>query len=179
MALTLEKSKGRSSKVIGFSMLIHAYFQSAEYAELSPRAVKLLIDIYSQFRGENNGDLCATLSVMKKVGWKSNDQLQKALAELLATGWITMTRRGGRQKASLYALTTLGIDKSPKLDCHIRPSPTPLHRWKYQNRHGIVLDGTTEKVWAQISAQKKSCRPVTRYKLEPPHGAMKGAGASH
>lgn len=179
MARTLSRAKGGSDNGPSFSKLIHVYFQSLEYAELSYRAVKLLVDLHCQFRGDNNGDLCATLSVMKKVGWNSNDQLQKALAELLATGWIILTRRGGRQKASLYALTTMGIDKSPKLDGHIRPSPTPLQLWKYPNRQGIVLDESTEKTWAQISAQKKSCRTVTRYKLEPPHGAMKSAGASH
>lgn len=39
MAHTREKMKGRSSKVSGFVMFIYAYFQSEEYAELSPRAV--------------------------------------------------------------------------------------------------------------------------------------------
>ncbi|MBZ0106718.1 MAG: hypothetical protein K8H84_13970 [Sulfuricella denitrificans] len=154
MARTLSKTKGRSDNGPSFTKLVHAYFQSAEYAELSTRAVKLLIDLYSQFRGDNNGDLCATFSVMKKCGWNSNDQLQKALVELLATGWIIMSRRGGRKQPHLYALTTMGIDKSPKLDSHVRPNPGPLNLWKRENRHHIVMDETTAARWAKISAQK-------------------------
>lgn len=110
-------------------MLIHEYFTSAEYAELSPRAVKLLIDLYCQFRGVNNGDFCATFKVMKQRGWSSNDQLHKALHELLDAGWIVVTRQGGRRVCSLYAVTFLPIDEcSGKLD--INPTRLPSHSWK-------------------------------------------------
>src|SRR5262245_42738644 len=98
----------------GFSMLIHDYFTSAEYAELSPRALKALLDLYTQFKGNNNGDLCAAWTLMKRRGWTSKDQLGKAMAELLERGWIEVTRQGGfqggRHMARLYAVTWLGID---------------------------------------------------------------------
>ena len=41
---------------------------------LSPRATKLLIDLLAQYRGYNNGDLCAPLSLMRERGWNSSDQ---------------------------------------------------------------------------------------------------------
>lgn len=177
MAKPLSKSKGRSDNGPSFTKLVHHYFQSAEYAELSSRSVKLLVDLNCQYRGDNNGDLCVTLSVLKKVGWTSNDQLQKALVELLATGWLIVTRRGGRKMASLYALTTLGIDHSIKLDSHIRPSPTPLNLWKHCNRQNIILDESIQKRWAEISAQKKIHCTATRPTGMPPHGSNTGKEA--
>lgn len=164
MARTRENMRGRTSKTAGFSMLIHAYFQSSEYAELSPRAVKLLIDLYCQYRGKNNGDLCATYSMMKKVGWSSNDQLQKALAELLATGWIIVARRGGRRIPHLYALTFIGIDNTGKLDSHVRASPAQLSLWRHANRNNIVLEEATERVWSQVRQKKiSSCRSTAHH----------------
>ncbi len=78
---------------------------------LSTRAVKLLIDIASQYRGTNNGDLCATYSVLRKRGWTSNDQIQKGLNELLDRGWLIKTRQGRRPRvASLFAITWEPID---------------------------------------------------------------------
>ena len=38
------------------------------FSMLTPRATKLLIDIAAQYKGNNNGDLCAPLSLMKKNG---------------------------------------------------------------------------------------------------------------
>jgi hypothetical protein len=112
-----------------FSQLIHAYFESPEYAELSPRAVKALIDVYCQFRGGNNGDLCATFSIMKARGWKSKDQLAKAMQELLERGWLMVTRQGGRHLPTLLAVTFLPINEcGGKLD--MKPTVSPPHLWK-------------------------------------------------
>lgn len=128
MALTRLRMKGRRTGH-HYSQLIHAYFESAEYACLSPRAVKALIDVYCQYRGGNNGDLVATISVMRARGWKSKDQLAKAIAELVERGWLMVTRQGGRNIPTLYAVTFLAIDEcGGKLD--VKPTATPLHLWK-------------------------------------------------
>lgn len=121
---------GRRKGPPPYCMLVHAYFQSPQYAALSTRAVKLLIDVYCQYRGRNNGDLCATWKVMRPMGWTSKSQLEKALAELEARGWLLKTRQGDLTKASLYAVTFLSIDDcSGKLDPSIKAGPA-LHLWK-------------------------------------------------
>lgn len=128
MAHTRSRMKGRRNSR-HYSQLIHEYFQSPQYALLSARAVKALIDVYCQYRGQNNGDLCATISVMRARGWKSKDQLAKAIAELLEKGWLMVTRQGARNIPTLYAVTFLGIDDcGGKLD--VTPNPVPLHLWK-------------------------------------------------
>ena len=87
------------------------------FKTLSKRATKLVIDIAAQYRGSNNGDLCATLSLMRKRGWNSSDQLEKAKKELIEKDVILVARQGGRNKANLYALTRFPIDECKgKLD---------------------------------------------------------------
>ncbi len=128
MAHTRRRMKGRRESR-SFSMLIHDYFRSPEYAALSPRAVKCLVDLYTQFRGNNNGDLCAAWSVMSEVGWRSKNQLREALDELIKRGWIVVTRQGGRRWPSLYGVTFLGINEcGNKLD--VKPDPVPSNLWK-------------------------------------------------
>ena len=125
-----ERLKGRRSCGGSFSALVHDYFQSSQWAALSHRAARLLIDVYCQYRGKNNGDLFASWSVMKKRGWRSKSQLQKALLELEATRWLQRTRQGDINRPTLYAVTFLGIDYcGGKLE--ISSDPKPLHAWKY------------------------------------------------
>jgi hypothetical protein len=84
--------------------------QSTSYRKLSFKSRALLLDLGSQFNGHNNGDLCATWSLMRKLGWRSKDTLQRALAELKEAGMIELTRQGGLHQSSLYAYTWMPID---------------------------------------------------------------------
>lgn len=95
MARNRQKAKGRKDSG-SFVQLPHAILEHPNFARLSHRAVRLLISLYGQYRGQNNGDLCMAYTVMKPLGWKSKDQLHKAKKELLETGWIVQTRQGGR-----------------------------------------------------------------------------------
>ena len=124
------RSKRRASSMGRFTPLVHEYFMTPQFAALSPRAVKLLIEVYMQFNGANNGDLCASWSVIRKRGWTSKDQLAKALAELDATRWLERTRQGSIHKATLYAVSFRGIDHcGGKLD--VKADPKPSHGWRY------------------------------------------------
>ena len=116
----------------GFIALPNAIFRTPEFAALSGRAVKLVIEMALQFNGSNNGDLSITRVVMANRGFKSADQLVKARDELIQTGWIQQTRQGGRNICSLYALTWLAIDRcGGKLD--VAHGPMPPHLWKPEN----------------------------------------------
>ena len=128
--------KGRRNFSGGFSKLVHSYWQSPQYGKLSPIAVKLLIDLLCQYRGSNNGDLTASWTVMRPLGWRSKHLLQKAQRELQARGWIIKTRQGSINKPSLWAVTFEGIDDcrdatgQRKLEAGVTPDPKPLHLWK-------------------------------------------------
>jgi hypothetical protein len=123
--------KGRANSNEYFCAFPHSIFQSPQFAMLSPRAVKALVDIYMQYRGLNNGDLSAHWKLMYTRGWRGKGQLAKAVHELEERGWIVKTRQGGRKMATLYAVTFRGIDFcGGKLDSGVKYDPRPLHLWK-------------------------------------------------
>jgi hypothetical protein len=106
-------------------------FKTPQYRSLSPYAVKLLLDIYFQYTGFNNGDLSATWKLMKKEGWHSKGTLERAIKELLESGFIQKTRQGGRNQCCLYAITWKNIDECKgKLD--VKSTSTPSNLWKQE-----------------------------------------------
>lgn len=110
------RNKGRRSGK-SFVQMPHDLINHAAFTSLSPRAVKLLLDICAQYKGHNNGDLSATMSLMKTRGWSSNDQLFKARDELVDKNLIQVTRQGGLNRCTLYALTWFPINEcGGKLD---------------------------------------------------------------
>ncbi len=141
MSRTRQKAKWRRDGG-SFLMLRHDLINNENFRTLTPRATKLLIDMASQFRGNNNGDLAATWSLLRNRGWNSKDQIAKGLAELLERGWIVQCKQGMRTPPvpTLYALTWLTIDEcGGKLDRS--PTKAPLNYWRdgsnpeYQPRH--------------------------------------------
>jgi hypothetical protein len=161
-------------------MLIHDYFRSPEYAALSPRAVKALIDLYTHFKGANNGDLCAAWKIMAPLGWTSKDQLAKALQELLDRGWIVITRMGDKRIARLYAVTWLGIDHcGGKLD--VRPNPAPSMSWRRPAKIICLTrsTGQTAPPHGSIKSESEWLCPAPRVNradfpqfIDPPHGTL-------
>ncbi len=128
MAASRAKIKGRRHQE-SFVAIPHIILESEEYAALSYVAVKLLFDLFAQYRGGNNGDFTAAWSVLKRRGWKSKATIFRALGTLLDNGWIEMTRQGGRHKCSLYAVTWKPIDEcGKKLD--VCPTRVASNLWK-------------------------------------------------
>jgi len=123
------KSMKNSTRAGRFLMFPYAVQQSRNYKKLSAQAVKLLVDIGIQYNGRNNGDLCATLSFLKKYGWKSSSTLAEKLDELLYYGFIEKTRQGGKHRCSLYAISWKPINECDgKLD--VRETRVASNKWK-------------------------------------------------
>lgn len=136
-------TRAKSPKIAGgFVALPHYILASPEWAALPGREMKLLLEIARQYTGKNNGDLAITRSVLAARGWTSQDQVQKARDELVARGWIMVTRQGGRHIPSLYAITWLAIDRcGGKLD--VASDTVPRHLWKPENaRHRETRSST-------------------------------------
>ena len=86
-----------------------------------PGASKLLWhDMMMSYRGRNNGDINATLGSLSKYGWKSSSTLARALAYLIAHGFIRETRKGGGNGCSLrqcclYRFTHLATNANDEI----------------------------------------------------------------
>ena len=91
-----KRSQRASSRDPGpFLALLHGVLLSAAYRNLSHTARSLLIDIGQQYNRYNNGKLTACAKYLKRFGWTSNDVVTRAKAELLASGLLIETRKGG------------------------------------------------------------------------------------
>ncbi len=106
----------------GVAVIPRAVIRSERYRNLNFAAKSLLVEIAVQYTGYNNGDLCATRSLLKDFGFNSQDTLTRALKELEKNELIEKTRIGGKNyftganEPNLYALTWQPIDKC--LDQH-------------------------------------------------------------
>lgn len=137
-----QKIKGRRTSH-SFSAKPHHIFRAdckngtpSPASILSHMAAHLLDNLTAQFNGSNNGDLSAAPKIMNLYGWNSQGSIHKALAELLALGFIEQTRQGGRNQCSLYAVTWLAIDDCKgKLD--VNPTKVASNLWKPENAEKI------------------------------------------
>ncbi|VUD41041.1 hypothetical protein TDB9533_00405 [Thalassocella blandensis] len=66
--ISRQKSKGRSDSNGGFAGIPRIVLKHSHYQNLSGGAVKLLVELASQFRGKNNGDFTVAYGVLKKKG---------------------------------------------------------------------------------------------------------------
>lgn len=130
---------GKSSSEPGrFIRLPISILDSVTYQSLGFSARALLIDIASQYKGENNGQLVACDKFLRPRGWSSNATVSKALKELRESGLLIMTRQGMRpNKASYFGIAWQGLGNrviESQLDFNGRTFELIRHQWKSHER---------------------------------------------
>ena len=124
-----QKLKGRG-KGAPFLAIEHRMADSPEFGALSAHAVKLLFELARQYRPGRNGDISIPWSLLRHRGWHSQGTVAAAKKELIAGNWIVETRKGGKNRSSLFAVTWYPIDASDK---HLEPATvTAPHSWRKQ-----------------------------------------------
>jgi hypothetical protein len=124
-----------------------AVLECPAYIGLSPSAIKLLWDIASQLRGDNNGHLYCAWVVMQKRGWKSEATLAKAKKELLESQLLFETRKGARpNRAGWYAITWQALDAIDGMD--IKPAAFPRGAYRQPLK---IASLTTDSVVAKAA----------------------------
>jgi hypothetical protein len=120
----LKRDIGRFMTIPVCVLESEAYIQASAYAKV------LLWDLFMQYRGDNNGDLCVAWKVMRRRGWKSEATLDRAKKQLIHLGLIVETRKGARpNKASLYAVTWCDLDAcGGKLDISLHAFPRSAYK---------------------------------------------------
>ena len=113
MARKRAKAKGRADYVPGgFLMITKRMLDHKNFISLSRSAKLTYMFIRAQYKGYNNGDFAAALSMYKAKGFgTSSSQLRKSLVELENKGFILKTRQGGKNQCNLYAVTELPINE--------------------------------------------------------------------
>ena len=95
------------------------FLRSRACASLSPHGTKMLIDFVSRLgpHASGNGDLSAAPEFLESRGWRSKATAQASIRELIDADLLLVTRQGGRNRCSLYAVTLWPINCDPsKLD---------------------------------------------------------------
>ena len=116
-----------------FMQLPYALLDTADYLSLSPSSKQLLIDVFRQYNGHNNGDLSASFTLLQRRGWKSKGTLKRALDQLISRDLLVKTREGWFQgehssQCALYAVTWLGIDECRGKNLEVQPNPRPRRK---------------------------------------------------
>jgi len=106
---------------------------SEDYKKLSGNAVKLLMAMIHQYRGNNNGNLHAAYGGMSDWGFNSKQTLSNAIKALLHSGLIMKTRQGRFANpggvCSLYAIMWQPIDDCPGKQLEAKPTITPPRKF--------------------------------------------------
>ena len=136
MARSRKRDKGRceSGRFIRIPVSV---MDSPDFKKLSGAALKLLLALCYQYKGNNNGDLTTAFTVMRAYGFTSKGTLDRAKKQLLEAGLIVMSRQGRFMNpggiCDLYAITWLAVDEcGGKLE--IPATNTPIRNFSLDNQ---------------------------------------------
>ena len=143
------------------------FLGSRACAQLSPHAVKMLVDLCSQFgpNAQNNGDLSAAPAVMRSRGWTGNSTRVAALQELLDAGLIVVTRYGNR---TLCAVCDHAVAyRLRHQQAGARPGAYVTSEWiKDDPARAVRTDHKAPETWATWGSLRKG--EVAKKKVSPP-----------
>lgn len=123
---------GRSEGDGQWVPLSYSLLHSPAWRSLSGAAAKVFLELRSRFNGGNNGKLILSLENAADCLGIGKATVQRALAELVAKGFVIRTRLGNwyGRLASTWAVTDKGVDGSPPTNAwkQWRPAPEKTER---------------------------------------------------
>jgi len=171
------KRKGHDSgrDAGGFFALPWTVLDCPAFALLSHPAKALLMELGRQFVKDNNGRLLLSRTHLAKRGWTSNDTINRAKAELLATGFIFETVKGHRpNKASWYAVTWRALDRIPGYD----PGALELFRRSAYQDNQPLKNASLTPAGGQGKRIAAPAGGLGRLATTPACGAIRGSFAA-
>jgi len=145
-----------------FVGIVRSVFDSPAFVALSPHAVKLLMVLLSQYKGDNNGNLTVAWSLVSKLGIRSKTTLWRCKAELIKAGFVYVTRIGHMPSTcELLALTWFPLDASSKFDAGA------LHGFvakAYARNAPLAMPNIKEKTdWTKPNGGRLASEPVQTF----------------
>ncbi len=176
--MTRERSrfKGRRERKERFALIPHEVIHSENWAHVSKPCRALVVDVASQYQGHNNGDLTASITVLRRLRWTSPGTLKALLLEADYYGLLVRTRQGGLLVgASLYALGWKPVNACTDPRTHVCKLDDP------------AMVGTTPGCWRtpqpkyrRPPRKKSACTPrvLDRYAARTSNAAHRYAARS-
>ncbi|EGB99158.1 hypothetical protein G1E_09587 [Pseudomonas sp. TJI-51] len=114
----------------GAYMIPRLLGEHSDWMTMTGSEYRVMFLLIAQYRGNNNGDLAATESMMEARGGMAKNTLRAALEGLQERNLIIKTRNNYRGESgmnpSLYALTWIRIHECPGKHLEIGPTERPL-----------------------------------------------------
>lgn len=118
------------SKTRPFAGIPNRVMEHPDFHALSANSVRLLLWFAYQYKGNNNGKLCAVHSQLCDKGFKSKSTLSAALRELQAGHFIELSKGSGLSKngrtPNYYALTYESVDEIRGFEMDLKPTNKAL-----------------------------------------------------
>ena len=127
-----------SYDVSGFLSLPRRLLLSSDFAALTNTAKALLLDIAARFTGKNNGSITVPFVAMQERGWRSTATVQKGLKELIAAGFLKVTRKGGSHRCTTYRLPWLQNHQATPTRLSTRNSDSEQNSVQILNRSDLT-----------------------------------------
>jgi len=125
---------------------VRIYWQiidSPAWRTLSYSSQALFVVLRRKLTSTNNGNINATLGELKHHGWKSPTTLVKALRELVACGFLAVTRQGGiaygQKVCTLYRFTDEQAYAHPKQGIEASPATNDWQKLDTLNKAKAVI----------------------------------------
>lgn len=100
--------------------LYQTIHNSFAWLVLSPAAKALWVDLRTQIGATKNGTATTALEALRHRGWVSRHTVARARSELIALGFIAITRQGeifrGVKSCNLYRFTDEDVYEQPKIN---------------------------------------------------------------
>lgn len=127
----MAKSKAPPDPRGGHARLYWELLDSVAWRALSWADRGLYVAMRRKLQGSNNGNIEATLGMLRHAGFTSSATLSKCLRALATAGFIAKTRQGGvaygQRVCSLYRFTDEPVFDHPKLGIKALPA---THEWR-------------------------------------------------
>ena len=137
------------------------FLRSRACAELSPHALKLLVDLMSMMHSAagRNGDIWPSAEALKVRGWASDATIQAAMRELREARLVEVTRRRRGRRCELIAVTlwSLKCDRK-KLDSKSQEYTVDAYRGADGQRFDPPTDWRPAQ-WRKARPQKATHFP--------------------
>ena len=128
-----QKAKGRIDSPGGFAGIPRVVLSHPDYKGLSGGATKLLIELASQYKGNNNGNLTVAFSILKSRGFNSKSTVTRSINELLDFDLVLVTHTGRFINpggvCTLYALSWAAIDDCIGKNLEVNSTVTPPRKF--------------------------------------------------
>lgn len=146
-----------------FSGMPHAVMDSTAFIGASHHARSLLFELIRQHNGSNNGHFQLATSYLRRRGWRSNDTIHHAKAELITRQLVIKTRLGGLGAGpDKWAVTWLPISNYAGLS-EVSASTYHPGAWHFLNPPMPLPP-------QKVATENCDAHPAERNGLAPPDG---------